>query len=74
MQSQLLTSLKKKALENTVGKREHTYWFPAFSHFPTEFSAVSKSEITILATFNFSSANAFNLVISKILLFGNRLN
>ena len=33
------------------------------------FSALSKAKIIILATFNLSSANAFNLVKAKILLF-----
>ena len=38
------------------------------------FSTLSKREIIILATFNFSSANAFNLVTFKILSFGKELN
>ena len=37
------------------------------------FSALSKRNIEILATFNFSSANAFNLVTSKNLSFGKGL-
>ena len=52
------------------GKR----WYPAFSPFPTVFSTLLKREIIILAMFKFSSADAFNLVMSKILLFGKDLN
>ena len=37
------------------------------------FSTLSKREIIISATFNLSFANAFNLVTSEILLFGNGL-
>ena len=40
---------------------------------PTLFSALSRREVIILAMFNLSSANAFNLVISKVLLFGKGL-
>ena len=46
---------------------------PAFSPFPTMFSALSKTEITILTTFYLSSANAFNLDLTKILSFGKEL-
>ena len=53
-QSVLLMTLKKKALENTVGNGEN-----AFSPFPTVFSTLSKREIIILTTFNLS-ADAFN--------------
>ena len=42
--------------------------------FQTVFSTVSKKEIVILVTFILSSANAFNLVTSKISSFGKRLN
>ena len=42
-----------------------------FFLFPTLFSTLSKTEIVILATFNLLSANALNLVVSKILFFGN---
>ena len=38
------------------------------------FSTVFKRENVILAMSNMSSANAFNLVMSKILLFGKGLN
>ena len=37
------------------------------------FSTLSKTEIIIFVTFNLSSANAFNLVWSKILSCGNGL-
>ena len=40
---------------------------PAFSSFTIVFSTLSGREIIILATFNLSSANAFNLVTSEIL-------
>ena len=60
-------------------------WLPGFSSFPTMFSKAFvlmviqsglcvkelKREIIILATFNLSSVNGFNLVMSKILLYGN---
>ena len=48
---------KRKTLwekENTLAK------MLAFSPFPTVFSTLSKREILILATFNLSSARAFN--------------
>ena len=48
-------------------------WKLAFSPFPTVFSALSKRKIIILATFNLSPANAFNLVMSKNLWFGKEL-
>ena len=41
--------------------------------FPTEVSTLSKREIVILATFILLSANAFNLITSKILSFGKGL-
>ena len=43
------------------------------SIFPKMFSTLSKTEMCVLATFILSSANAFNLVTSKILLFGIEL-
>ena len=64
-------TLKKKALENTVERGEnagnqHFLFFPVFS-------SLWKREIIILAMFNLSSANAFNLITSKILLFSKEL-
>ena len=47
---------------------------PAFSLFTTVFCNISKREIIILTTSNLSSANAFNLDKSGILLCGNKLN
>ena len=38
------------------------------------FSALSKKEIAIQAALNLLSANAFNLVKAKILLFGKEVN
>ena len=38
------------------------------------FTTLSKTDIIILATFILSSANAFNLVVSKILLYGKEWN
>ena len=37
-----------------------------FLLFPTVFSTLSQREIVILAIFNLSSANAFNLVMSNL--------
>ena len=46
---------------------------PAFSPFLTEFYTLSEREIAILTIFNMSSANAFNLVTSKMFLFDKGL-
>ena len=62
-------TLKKKALENTVGKGESA-GNQHFLLFQKHFLLLSKREIIILAMFNVSSANILNLVKSKILLFG----
>ena len=61
------TTLRKKTLENIVGKEENA-GNQHFLPFPTVFSTLSKREIIIFATLNLSSANAFNLVTSKILV------
>ena len=45
-----------------------------FSFFPTMFSALSRSEIIILTTFDMSLANDFNFVTSKIMSFGKGLS
>ena len=71
-QSQLLTMLKKKALENTVGKEENA-GNQHFSFFITVFSTLSQRGIVISAMFNLLSANTFNLVMSKNLSFGKEL-
>ena len=62
-------TLKKKALENTVGKGENA-GNQHFLLFPQCFLLLSKREIIILAMFHLSSANAFTLVTSTILSFG----
>ena len=65
---------KEEGLGKHCGKGEN----PGNQHFlllPTVFSALSKRKILILATFNLSYANAFNLVTSKKkVLFGIQLN
>ena len=65
-------TLEKRALENNEGKGENAA-NQHFLLFPPVFPTMSKREIIILATFNLSSANAFNLVMSKNLLFGKEL-
>ena len=60
---------KKKALENTVVKEENA-GIHHFLHFPQGFLLLSQREIVILAMYNLSSANAFNLVMSRNLSFG----
>ena len=69
---QLLTTLKKKALENTVekGKTAHTHHFLLF---PQSFQPLSRRKIIIIATFILLSANAFNLFLSKNLSFVKQL-
>ena len=61
----------KKVFENTVGKGANA-GNQLFLLFPV-FSTLSRREIIILTTFNLLSANAFNVVMSKILLFGKEL-
>ena len=71
-QSRLLMTLKKESFKNNVGKGEnarnqHFLLFPqCFLLYQREKS--SFSNVSLL------SADAINLVISKILLFGKRLN
>ena len=62
----------KEAFLKTVWEKEKLL-VQAISPFCTMFSPLSKTEITFFVTFNLSSANAFNLVWSNILLFGNGL-
>ena len=57
---------KEEGFGKHCGKRRKC-WQPAFSPFPTVFSSLSKREIIILAMFNLSSENAFNMITSKIL-------
>ena len=65
-------TLKMTTLQKTVGKGENA-GVPAFSPFPTVFSTLSKREIIIRGTYDLSSANTFNLVLSKNLSFGKEL-
>ena len=60
-------------VENISGKKRK-YWLPAFSPFSPMFYPISEREINISATFTLSTANAFNLDLSKILSFGKELN
>ena len=59
------------ASENIVG--EQNAGKPEFSPFPIMFPALSMTELIILATFDLSSANTFNLDQTKILSFGQEL-
>ena len=61
---------KEEGFGKHCGKRRKC-WYTVFSPFATVFSTLSKREIVILAKFNLSSANAFNLALSKLLSFGN---
>ena len=60
-------TLRKKALENTVGAGENAGYQP----FPS-FSILSRRETIILTTL--LSINVFNLDQAKILLFGKELS
>ena len=59
----------KEELSKTLWEREKLL-VQAISPFPKMLSTLSKTETTIFVTFNLSSANAFNLVWSKILSYG----
>ena len=61
-----------KPFENIVGKGENN-GEQHFLLFPQCFLLLSQGEIFILATFNLSSANAFDLNRSKIFWFGKEL-
>ena len=65
-------TLKKKAFKNTVKKGENADNLH-FLLFPQCFLLYQKRENVTLASFHFSSANAFNLVMSKNLSFGKGL-
>ena len=58
---------------NTLWEKEKMLVKPAFSPFPTMFSILSMREINTLAKINLTSANDFNFVWSKFLLFGQQL-
>ena len=63
---------KNEAFWKHCRKKEKMLVTSIFS-FSTMFSTLSKTEIIIWATFILSSANAFNLVTSRILSFGKEL-
>ena len=67
-----LITLMKKALENTVGKGENA-GNQHFLLFLLCFLLNQREKLSFLATFNLLYASAFNLVTSKILLFGKEL-
>ena len=68
-QSRLITTLRNKPIEKIVGKGENAddlhFLLLARCLLPYQ-----KTEIAILTRFNLTSANDFNLVLSKILSFG----
>ena len=63
---------EKEAFQKYCGKRKKC-WFPAFSPFPTRFSTLFNSNFIFWVPFILSSANAFNLNQSGIVLFGKEL-
>ena len=62
----------EEACGKHCGKRRKC-WKPPISPSATMFSILSKREIILLEIFKLSSANAFSLGQSKILLFGKEL-
>ena len=64
--------LWERSLLKTLCEKEKLH-VQAISHFPTMFSALSKTEIVIFFICNLSSANAFNLVWSQIFSCGKGL-
>ena len=70
-QSRLLTTLRKNAFENIMGKGENA-GNQHFLLFP-QFSTLLKTNFYVWAIFILSSADAFNLDQSKILSFGKEL-
>ena len=66
-------TLKKEPSENIVGKQENA-GNQYFLLSPTMFFILARTNIAIWITFNLLSANALNLDLSEILLFGNRLS
>ena len=71
--SNRILTLNKKAFWKH-DRKGRKCWLSAFSPVLIMSSNLSKTEIIIWATFISSSANAFNLNQSKILLFGKELN
>ena len=60
------------SFENIVGKEENV-GNQYFASFPTMFSTLPKAKFSVCVTLFYLSANTFNLVKSKILLFGKEL-
>ena len=67
-----LTTLRKKAFENIMGKGENVGNNP-FLLFPQYFLSFPKTNFSIWDTIILSSANAFSLAKSKILSCGKEL-
>ena len=65
-------TLKMNGLENIVGKGVNTC-NQHFLLFSIRFSSLSKREIVLSAILPLSSANSYNLVMSKILSFAKDL-
>ena len=68
-----MTGQGKETFLKTLWEKEKLL-VQAISPFHTRFSTLSKTEMIIFVTYHLPSANAFNLVWSKILLHGNGLN
>ena len=71
-QSRLLTTLKMKSFENIVEKGESA-GKQHFFLFTSIFSTISKTNFIFSFTFILSSTSAFNLDLSKNLLFDKEL-
>ena len=56
-----------------MGKGQNAGTWTSIFSFSHDVYSLSETEITIGTTLNLSSANAFNLVKAKILLFGKEL-
>ena len=67
-----MTNLRKRPFKNIVGKGENA-GNQHFVLFPKIFSSHPKINFNFSIAFNLSSAIAFNLDLSKILLFGKEL-
>ena len=68
----IFDALEEKAFWKHCGKRRKC-WLPAFSSLPAMFSILWMTTLMFSVTFNFSSANAFNLGKPKILPSGKGL-
>ena len=67
-------TLKRKPIENVIGKGENARHQHFLLFLPTVFSSLPKTYFDTSITFILSSANAFNLDQSKNLLFGEELS